>query len=170
MKKSLIAGLMVLASPMNVAAEEITAQELKGKIYGALNYNRFVFDDNRQTTNPKLTDIGTEYGFGGAVGYRIDESFEVRFGYTDVHVQQTSGSSSLDLLYFMDQKGIYFLGGVNYLEVEDDKTSLNFGGGYRHHINEDFAVFVEGKANFNTSTSNTDYSTGIGVMYFFGGF
>lgn len=173
MKKSLLACLVAATCSMNVAAEEVKAEDLVDRFYGSINASRFVFDDNRVfhpgNGSKVMPDVGTEYGFGAAAGYRFNENWEVRFGYTDLNIQQTSGSTALDLLYFVNQANLYVIGGANYLEIEDDKMSLNIGAGYRHYYNKDIAVFAEGKAYYNPSSPHTDYSLGLGAMYFFGG-
>jgi len=155
----------------------VDAQSLVGHGYGGLHYTQFFADDDRfedKGQGRSFLDDGD--GFGGELGYRFSEFNELRIQYTDLTIDtkpnrygDVDGSSvGLDLLHFPTKKSLYVLGGFRELDLEDDALSANLGLGYRHYFTERFAAYAEAKGHYQFDDSQKDFSTSIGLMYFFG--
>jgi OmpA-OmpF porin, OOP family len=178
MKKSLlgltVAGLLMSTAQAN---EEVDAASLVGHLYGGLHYSKFFADDHRKLDNGNgNAHLDDGDGFGGEIGYRFTLSNEIRIQYTDLGIEtnpnlygDVDGSSvGIDVLHFPTQKNVYLLAGLKELELVDEEVSVNVGVGYRHYFTNRFAAYVEAKGHYQFEESEKDFSTSIGLMYFFG--
>lgn len=173
---SLASSLLIVPALFHVNAfEQPAANDLVGKLYGGLHVVLMSADDDRLDSLVPSTDFDGGDGFGVEVGYRYSPEIEFRLAYTDLTFELENGHSdedgsalSLDTLYFINQKNLYLLGGLNNLDIENTDISANVGIGYRHYFNNNFAVYLEGKGHYQFDDNYMDYSTQIGLTYFFG--
>ncbi|NMP32446.1 OmpA family protein [Thalassotalea sp. M1531] len=171
-----LALIAVTLGVSSYAAEQPEASVLVGQTYGGIHYSLFEADSDRV----KYEDIGASSlddgdGFGGELGYRFSESNELRIKYTDLSIdthknygEQDGSATALDLLYFPDKKNLYLLGGFNRIDLREAELSANVGLGYRYYFSNRFAAYVEAKGNYQIEDHFKDFSSSIGVMYFFG--
>lgn len=178
MKKSLI-GLTVASLLMSTAHayEEVDAASLVGQLYGGVHYTQYFADDNRKFDNGNgnaYLDDGD--GVGGEFGYRFSLSNEIRIQYTDLEIDtdpnlygDVDGSSvGVDILHFPTHKNVYLVAGLKELDFVSEETSVNLGVGYRHYFTKQFAAYAEAKGHYQFEDAEKDFSTSIGLMYFFG--
>lgn len=171
--KLLSALLFLPVLSTSFAAEQPTAQDLVGKFYVGLHGALMSPDDDRvEYLNTTFEDA---YGLGAEVGYRYSPEVEFRFSYTDFtyeldngYPDETGSAMSIDALYFINQKNLYLLGGLNNLDIEKTEVSANLGAGYRYFFNEKLASYIEGKAHYQFDESYIDYTAQVGIAYFFG--
>lgn len=176
---------MLLASPIlfttAFANEQPVAEDLVGKYYGGLHLLHIETDNDRVpvldpllTNDPYATaDDGS--GFGAELGYRLSESTEFRLSYSQINLTKTHSFfdkpyvAVMDGLYFPTQQNFYVLGGLGYLDVGEEKLSLEAGAGYRHYLSEGSAIYLEGKRHYQFSGDYQDTSAHLGFIIFFGG-
>ena len=175
-RKSLLVLSLSLAVSQTVSADE-HAEQLVGKYYGGLHGMFMETDNDRPTANGQTSSDDGD-GFGGEIGYRISLTSEFRFSYTDLDIENTlpgfaepdSSSIALDYLYFLDKKSFYLVGGLNRIDIEEAEMSADLGVGYRHYFNERFALYLEGKGHYQWSEDYMDFSSRLGLIYYFGDF
>jgi len=180
MKKTILSlslSMLFTSNAFAYADVNVDAKSLVGHGYGGLHYSRFDADENRyqnQGLGRSFLDDGS--GFGGELGYRFSEYNELRIQYTDLSIDSepnfygdVEGSSvGIDLLHFPTKKSLYVLGGFRELDLEDDALSANAGVGYRLFLTDRFAAYAEAKGHYQFEDSQKDFSTTVGIMYFFG--
>ena len=181
MNKLISLKTILLTSPMLLttafASEQPTAQDLVGKVYGGAHMLYINTDNDRLMTANPNSNVDHGSGFGGELGYRLTESTEFRFSYSNINlVKENNGfsepdasSAVIDALYFPTQKNFYLLGGIDYLDIVNTKASLDLGAGYRHYLSERAALYIEGKGHYQFSDHFKDSSVRVGFVYFFGG-
>lgn len=173
-KVKALSALVFLPAFISInATEQPNANDLVGKFYAGVHAALISPDSDRRDWNN--TDFDSGEGLGGEVGYRYSPEVEFRFSYTDFNFDRDNnapddgGSAmSIDALYFVNQKNVYLLGGINNLDIENTDISANVGAGYRHYFAENFAAYIEAKAHYQFDDSYKDYTGQIGLMYFFG--
>lgn len=172
--KALSALLLIPSLSVTQAAEQPKAEDLVGKFYVGLHAAMMSVDDDRRDW--MNTDFDGGDGFGAEVGYRFSPEVEFRFSYTDLsfdrddNAPDDSGSAmSIDALYFINQKNLYLLGGLNNLDIENTDISANLGAGYRYYFSKNLAAYAEGKGHYQFDENYVDYTAQIGLTYFFGG-
>lgn len=184
MNKLLSLKAILLTSPLLLtsafANEQPAAQDLVGKFYGGVHLlyidtdnDRVVTTDSLVATDPYAT-VGHGSGFGGELGYRLNESTEFRLSYSQINIDKDNSFfdkpyvAVIDALYFPTQQNFYALGGLGYLDVGQEKASLELGAGYRHYLSERAAIYVEGKGHYQFSGDYRESSAHLGFIYFFG--
>ncbi len=180
MNKLFCLKTLLLTSPLLLttafANEQPSAEDLVGKVYGGAHLLHINTDNDRLMTANPNSNVDHGSGFGGELGYRLTESTEFRFSYTDINlVKENSGFSEpdassvvIDALYFPTQQNFYLVAGMDYLDIVHGKTSLDLGAGYRHYLSERAAIYIEGKGHYQFSDHFKDSSARIGFVYFFG--
>ena len=174
----LISAVLLSVSPVVTAEEQPNADNLVGNMYGGIHgLHMMANDDDRLIIN---TDPNSSLQYGSGMGlelgYRWTESIEIRLSYSDINlVPKKSGyhapngnSTALDVLYFPMKKNLYVLGGLDSLDLEDRKTSLDVGAGYRYYLSERAALYLEGKGHYQFDDYHVDWTSKIGFVYFFG--
>lgn len=181
MNKSLTLTASLLAAPLFLntafANEQPTAEDLVGKFYGGAHLFYIDTDNDRLMTANPNSNVDHGSGFGGEAGYRLTETTEFRFSYTNINLvrenagfsEPSASSAVVDALYFPTKQNFYVVGGVDYLDIVDGKTSLDLGAGYRHYFTKKAAIYFEGKGHYQFSNDFVDASARIGFVYFFGG-
>ncbi len=171
---------ILLTSPLLLttafANEQPTAQELVGKVYGGAHLLYINTDNDRLMTANPNSNVDHGSGFGGEVGYRLTESIEFRFSYSDINLvkenrgfsEPDASSAVIDALYFPTKQNFYLVGGIDYLDIVNTQASLDLGAGYRHYFSERAAIYIEGKGHYQFSEHFKDSSARIGFVYFFG--
>ncbi len=177
-KKSLV-GLTIsslLVSAAN-AYEEVDASSLVGQMYGGVHYSKFFADDHRRL-NEGLGNAYLDDGdsFGGEIGYRFSLFNEIRIQYTDLEIEtdpnlygDVDGSAiGVDLLHFPTKKSVYLVAGIKELDLVSKEVAANVGVGYRHYFTKQLAAYAEAKGFYQFDEGEKDFSTSIGLTYFFG--
>jgi OOP family OmpA-OmpF porin len=179
LKAVLLSSPLLLTSAF--AAEKApAAEDLVGKFYGGAHLIYLNTDEDRVPADPLSASdpyVGEDHGtgFGVELGYRFTESVEARLSYSQIN--RNKNNSSFDKPYVADIAGLYFptkqnfyvLGGLGYLDVGQEKESVNLGLGYREYFSDKFAVYLEAKGHYEFSGEYEDTSARLGVIYFFGG-
>ena len=172
-KLKALSALVFLPTLSFAQSVQPNAEDLVGKVYAGVHASRMSAAADRRDWMD--TDFEGGNGLGGEIGYRYSPKVEFRFSYTDLSFNRAdnapddSGSAmSIDALYFVNQKNIYLLGGLNNLDIENTDISANFGGGYRHYLSNNFAIYAEGKAHYQFDEHYVDYTAQVGLTYFFG--
>ena len=177
LKSAVLTSAALLSfSPVVNAGEQPNAADLVGNVYGGIHALHMRNDDDRLINANPNSSLDHGSGMGVELGYRWTESTEVRLSYSDINlVPETWGfnapngnSTALDILYFPTRKNFYVLGGLDSLDLEDRRTSLDVGAGYRHYLSERAALYLEGKGHYQFSDHYEDWSSKIGFVYFFG--
>ena len=180
MNKSFAIKTALLVTPLlfstAFANEQPKATDLVGKLYGGAHLLYINTDNDRLMTANPNSNVDHGSGLGAELGYRLTESTEFRFSYTDINLvkenrgfsEPDASSVAIDALYFPTKQNFYVLGGVDYLDIVDGKTSLDLGAGYRHYFSKKAAVYFEGKGHYQFSDNFKDASARIGFIYFFG--
>lgn len=175
-KKTLVAStLFAVLSANSFASEQPKASDLVDRfnigIHGTLN----ILDHDRSAA-PSI-DFNTGKGLGLEVGYRANESTEIRLAYTELDFDIKDSSVdfdgdilAIDVLYFPTQKSFYVLGGLSKYdtEINTSEVSANAGLGYRHFYNERLATYAEYKAHYQFDNEFIDQTAQFGLVYFFG--
>ena len=174
-----LAAAIIAASCMvsnSYADDQPTADSLVGKFYGGIHGVRMENDEDRYSdADPEAySDHGS--GFGGELGYRYSPELEIRFSYTHMNwvmdepsfIDPGDKSIAFDFLYFPTAKNAYFVGGVNHLDIVENEPSVDFGGGYRHYMSNNLAIYLEGKGHYQPEDEYLDYSGRLGLIYFYG--
>lgn len=177
-KKSLlsltISGLMLA----NVHAyQDVDAKSLVGQTYGGVHAIQFNADASRLINKGSgNTNLDDGNGLGLEFGYRLSEFSELRLKYTDLTIDtdpnkygEVEGSSvGVDFLFFPNKKSIYFVAGFNELDLVTDELSANIGLGARYYFTERLATYFEAKGHYQFEDSQKDFSSTIGLIYYFG--
>lgn len=162
------------------ANEQPAAEDLVGKFYGGAHLlyldtdNDRILSDPLEASDPYATK-GHGAGFGGEIGYRYSESLEARFSLSQINIDKENSSfdkpyvADIAALYFPEEQNFYVLGGLGYLDLGQEKESINLGLGYRHYLSDNSAIYLEGKGHYEFSEHYKETSTRIGFIYFFGG-
>lgn len=183
MKKLLSLTTILLTAPLlfstAFANEQPVAEDLVGKFYGGAHLLRINTDNDRTpsapmtATDPYATS-GHGSGFGGELGYRFTESTEFRFSASQINLDKKNSFfdkpyvAGIDALYFPTQQNFYVLGGLGYLDIGQEKPSVDLGAGYRHYLSERTAIYFEGKGHYEFSGHYRDAALRLGFVYFFG--
>jgi len=148
MNKLFCLKTILLTSPLLLttayANEQPNAEDLVGKVYGGAHLLHINTDNDRLMTANPNSNVDHGSGFGGELGYRFTESTEFRLSYTDINlvkenvgsIEPDASSTAIDALYFPTKQNFYVVGGIDYLDIVDGKTSLDLGAGYRHYLSE----------------------------------
>lgn len=172
-----LAAASALFTGSSVASEQPLAKDLVGNFYGGGHLMHIKTDNERLMTDNPYSDIDHGSGFGVELGYRWTEELELRLSHSRINlVKQYDGgftepdgsSTAFDVLYFLNKESFYLMSGLNSLDMVDRKTSVDLGAGYRYHLNERAAVYLEGKTHYQFSEHFTDYTAQLGFIYFFG--
>jgi len=167
----------LLAFPIALSAQEQpTAAELVGRAYVGMHGMKINTDDERLFSTTTPAHIKHSSGFGGEFGYRLTESGEIRFAYTDLNLVKSPGTFNtesganigLNYLYFPTKQNFYVMGGASSLDVIDTEISANVGAGYRHYIGERSAIYIEANGHYQFDNNHKDMSAQLGFIYFFG--
>lgn len=158
------------------ANEQPKAQDLVGKVYGGAHLLYMNIDNDRLMSANPYSSLDHGSGFGGELGYRLNESAEFRFSYSKINLvkeylgfsEPDASSAAIEALYFPTQQNFYLVGGIDSLDIVNRKASLDLGTGYRHYISERAAIYIEGKAHYQFANNYKDTSARIGFVYFFG--
>ena len=183
MNKQFALKTLLLSSPLLLtnafASEQPSAKDLVGKFYGGFHFMHLDTDSDRQATpDPRLADdpyatIDNGSGFGGELGFRFTESVELRVSYSQINLDKSNSVfdkpyvAVLDGMYFPTEQNFYVLGGFGVLDVGQSDMSLNLGAGYRHYLNENAALYFEGKGHSQFSEDYKEISAKLGFVYFF---
>jgi OOP family OmpA-OmpF porin len=172
-KISQFIGLSIFSLSL-LATEQPSAESLVGKVYLGGHAMHLETDEDRLSNANSSIDHASGVGIEG--GYRLSELLETRLSYTylklvaDNHNPNLSSGKSiaLDLLYFPFKESLYAVGGVDVLDVEGTDLSAALGAGYRHYLNKNMALYLEGKGHYQFEDNYTDLSAKLGFIYFFG--
>ena len=155
-------------------AETPDAKVLVGNAYFGIDTLYLATDNDRTVNNPNNTSLDHGYAPGIQFGYRISPTIELRGFWNAVNLEVENNGSSpdgrmfgIDGLIFPDAKSFYFITGINMLDFEAQDVAVNIGAGYRHYFQDNFAIQAESKAYFTPEENHTDYSLGLGFVYFF---
>jgi len=179
---------VLLSSPLLLtsafATEQPLAEDLVGKFYGGAHLLYIDTDSDRVLSEPlKASDpYATKShgaGFGAEIGYRFTESLEARLSFSQINIDKKYSfydkpyAADVAALYFVEDEdeaqNFYVLGGLGYLDIGQEKESINLGAGYRHYLSENTAVYFEGKGHYQFSDYYKEASARLGFIYFFGG-
>ena len=172
-KTSLLVSTLLLTQFSVANAEQPDAETLVGNVYGGLHGAYLKADNDR--LDPSSDQFNRAFGYGAELGYRLSAPVELRLSYTRYEAELKQGSNiqginkyGLDALYFPTEKNIYLLAGVNALDFNTDtEAAVNAGVGYRQYFTDQFAGYVEGKANYQFDDKYTDAIAQVGIVYFF---
>jgi OOP family OmpA-OmpF porin len=176
MKKLLLAlSISSLSTPL-FAQDAPDASSLVGKYYGGLHALYLHNDSDRSLAHSWATQVVDGKGFGGDLGYRLNESVELRISYTDFNLnlrddnayENYSDKYDFNALYFPNKQNGYLIAGLSSVKINGRGTSANLGAGYRYYISDKFSVYLEGKGYYDLFDYYKDYTTAIGFTYFFG--
>jgi len=173
-KTSLLVSTLLLTqfSAVN-AADQPDAETLVGNYYGGVHGAYMKADNDR--LDPSDNQFTRSGGIGVELGYRLSAPVELRLSYTRFAAELHEGDNiqginkySLDALYFPTEQNIYVLGGVNAFDFDTDtEAAVNAGLGYRQYFTDQFAGYLEGKANYQFEDKHTDAIAQVGLVYFF---
>ena len=170
-KTSLLVSTLLLTQFSVVNAEQPDAETLVGNVYGGI-HGAYLKADNDRLGSSTFNRAG---GLGVELGYRLSAPVELRLSYTRFEAELKRGANiqginkyGLDALFFPTEQNIYLLAGVNALDFNTDtEAAVNAGVGYRQYFTDQFAGYVEGKANYQFDDKYTDAIAQVGVVYFF---
>ena len=177
LKAILLSSPLLLTSAF--ANEQPVAEDLVGKFYGGAHLLYIDTDDGRKLSDPlKASDPyatkGHGAGFGAEIGYRFTESLEARFSFSQINIDKENSFydkpyvADVSALFFPEKESFYVVGGLGYLDIGQEKESVNLGVGYRHYLSENTAVYLEGKGHYEFSNNHQEGSARLGFIYFFG--
>lgn len=167
----------LLAGSFSLSAnEQPKGADLVGQYFGGLHLMNIQTDNERTLTADPKSYMDQGNGLGAEIGYRWLPSTELRLSYAKFNLEsyypgyaEPDGSSlSADILFFPTEQNFYVVGGVNNLDIDHSQISGNLGAGYRHYFNQNTAVYIESKANYQFSERYDELTTQIGFVYFFG--
>ncbi|MGJ8581904.1 MAG: OmpA family protein [Psychromonas sp.] len=173
-KTSLLVSTLLLTQFNAVnAAEQPDADTLVGNAYGGIHGAYLKADNDR--LDPSDDQFNRAGGVGVELGYRVSAPLELRLSYTRFAAELDQGENiqginkyNLDALYFPTEQNIYVLGGVNAFDFDTDtEAAVNAGLGYRQYFTDQFAGYLEGKANYQFEDKQTDAIAQVGLVYFF---
>jgi len=178
LKAVLLSSPLLLTSAF--ATEQPLAEDLVGKFYGGAHLLYIDTDHGRKLSEPleasdPYATKGHGAGFGAEIGYRFTESLEARFSFSQINIDKEYSRfdkpyvADVAALYFPEKESFYVLGGLGYLDIGQEKESVNLGVGYRHYLSENTAVYLEGKQHYEFSNHHQESSARLGFIYFFGG-
>jgi len=170
-KTSLLVSTLLLTQFSVAQAEQPDAETLVGNVYGGL-HGAYLKADNDRLNTSTFNRAG---GLGAELGYRLSAPVELRLSYTRFAAELKRGDNiqginkyGLDALFFPTEQNIYLLAGVNALDFNSDtEAAVNAGVGYRQYFTDQFAGYVEGKANYQFDDKYTDAIAQVGIVYFF---
>ncbi|WDD97027.1 OmpA family protein [Thalassomonas actiniarum] len=164
---------LLLCSPASLA-ETPDAKVLVGNAYFGVDSLYLTTDNDRKVNNPTNTSIDHGYGAGLHFGYRVNPTFEVRGFWSNLSLEVENNGKSpdgrmfgIDGLIFPDAKNVYFITGINMMDLQARDVAVNLGAGYRHYFQDHFALQAETKAYFTPEENHTDFSLGLSLVYFF---
>lgn len=153
------------------------ASQLVGQVYGGVNYTYFKADDERYNfINVPASSLDAGDGFGGQIGYRFSELNELRIEFSDLKIdthqdgfgEENGSSVAIDVLHFPSKQNLYLVGGFKDINMNKGEVSANAGMGYRHYFSTRLATYVEGKMHYQLEEEFVDFTTSVGLIYFFG--
>ncbi|WDE09818.1 OmpA family protein [Thalassomonas haliotis] len=164
---------LLLNSPASLA-ETPDAKALVGNAYFGVDTLYIATDNDRTVENPTNTSIDHGYGGGLHFGYRVNPTFEIRGFWSNLNLEVENNGKSpngrmfgIDGLIFPDAKNVYFITGINMMDLQAQDVAINLGAGYRHYFQDRFALQAETKAYFTPEENHTDFSLGLSLVYFF---
>ncbi|WDE07609.1 OmpA family protein [Thalassomonas viridans] len=167
-------SLSLLLSAPSSLAETPDAKTLVGNAYFGVDTLYMSTDNDRKVNNPNNTSIDHGYGAGFNFGYRISPTFELRGYWNNLNLEVENNGKSpdgrmfgIDGLIFPDAKNVYFITGINMMDLQARDVAVNVGAGYRHYFQDNFALQAETKAYYTPEEDHADYSLGLGLVYFF---
>ncbi|MFT5164224.1 MAG: OOP family OmpA-OmpF porin, partial [Alteromonadaceae bacterium] len=117
-----------------------------------------------------------EWGFGGAIGYRYNPDWEVRFiaNQWDFEGRDNADAYGLDVLYHFTDYHFYGIGGIKHEDIgsstdDEDGELINLGIGKRFGLTERWSFTAEALATQSLqSNSSNDLIVNLGLTYLFG--
>lgn len=171
---TMLFALTLLFTSAKSQADTPDAQVLVGNAYFGVDTLYLATDNDRTVNNPNNTSLDHGYGAGLHLGYRVSPTFELRGFWNNLSLEVENNGKSpngrmfgLDGLIFPDAKAFYFITGLNMMDLQAQDIAVNIGAGYRYYFQDHFALQAETKAYFTPEENHTDYSLGLGLVYFF---
>lgn len=170
---AVLAALPLLSAQAFATAP--SAQDLEKKVFGSL-FGESYWTDERKGEKALWNNVDNGWGVGLEIGYRLNEKWGVRAEYARQSLDSLTQSSrvtgdrfGIDAMYHLTNSNIYLVGGWKHFEHNIASDALNIGVGYRHFVNHNVALFVEGNAY--RGLSNGDWNDGAikaGATWIFG--
>ena len=175
-KLSQLVAISLFSCAVN-AVEQPSGEDLVGRSYLGLHGTYMKTDSDRKLI-PTDSNSGFDHGSGAGIeyGYRISPWYEARLSYTNLNFEtdargynEPSGSSTaFDLLYFPNKQNFYVFTGADFLDVDNSNLGAGIGAGYRYYFNDNVAMYAEAKGEYELDDNYTDFSSKIGLIYYFG--
>lgn len=170
---AVLAALPLLSA--QVFANTPSAQDLEEKVFGSL-FGESYWTDQRKGELAQWKNLDNGWGVGLEIGYRLNETWGVRAEYARQSLDSLTQSSrvtgdrfGVDAMYHLTNSNIYLVGGWKHFERNVYSDALNIGVGYRHFINHNVALFVEGNAYRGINKGNwNDAAIKAGATWVFG--
>ena len=183
-KKKMMTAVGCLALIFSLFCVSAQAEERTGELSISPMAGMYVFDHDQDIEKDLIAALGLGYNFTPnwacefMMNYgRFDyESFD--FNACRCKKQAIDGlSMHLDALYnFWPEKKLvpYLAAGIGGVLLEDhcnhnDYATLNWGGGIKYFLDEDFALRADVRHLYDLEASNNNASFSIGLTFQFGG-
>ncbi|WP_445428044.1 OmpA family protein [Alishewanella sp. HL-SH05] len=178
MKLKAIAVAVLAAIPLfgaQAIADAPTAQDLEKKVFGSL-FGEGYWNDSRKAQSATWSNTDDAWGVGADIGYRVNETWGVRFEYARQSFNSLTQDSrvtgdrfGLDAMYHLANTNLYLVGGWKHFENDIAFDAVNIGVGYRYFVSPAVALFVEGNRfrGINNGDWN-DASLKAGATWVFG--
>lgn len=172
---AVLAALPLLSA--QAFANAPSAQDLEKKVFGSL-FGESYWTDERKGELAQWKNLDNGWGVGLEIGYRLNETWGVRAEYARQSLDSLTQSSrvtgdrfGVDAMYHLTNSNIYLVGGLKHFESDRTADAVNLGVGYRHFINHNVALFVEGNVYRGLNKSKGDWNDGAikaGATWVFG--
>ncbi len=170
-------AIAIMATLLSTATLADSSKPLvSDRAFGSVFAERYLPDGDK-TESAEWAYMDEGWGYGVELGYNLNETWALRLEYAKQRLEQLTTDDKLDgervgldVLYSLSNTGIYVLGGLKHLGVDDtdDVTAFNMGVGYRHYLNDRVALFGEANRFQGIGESFADANIKLGMSVLFG--
>ena len=170
-------AVAVLATLLTTTAVADSSKPLvTDRAFGSI-FTEYYLPDNDKTDSAEWAFMDEGWGYGVELGYNLDESWALRLEYAKQRLEQSTTDDKLDgerigldVLRSIGNSGVYVLGGLKHLGVDntDDTTALNLGVGYRQYLTDRVSLFGEANRYQGIGENFADANVKLGLSVLFG--
>ncbi len=170
-------AIAIMATLLSTATLADSSKPLvSDRAFGSV-FAEYYLPDGDKTESAEWAYMDEGWGYGVELGYNLNETWALRLEYAKQRLEQLTTDDKLDgervgldVLYSLSNTGLYVLGGLKHLDVDntDDATALNVGVGYRHYLNDRVALFGEANRFQGIGESFADANIKFGMSVLFG--
>jgi OOP family OmpA-OmpF porin len=169
--------LITLAIAFAATSASTVAAEKEGFYIGAFgDYYDASWKNMRDQAD---TNVNESVSLGAEAGYRFNDYWTARLEYADMDFNAFNSNTGsrqgedgkrygVDGLYHFDGGPFYGLFGLKEMDVVENNTFVNLGGGYQHFFDDNLFVNAEAAVYQGLDRGYTDVGAKLGINYLFG--